>query len=251
MGPSERSSFPSYPDIIPSPPMVTLTLKEKVLLTSDIWSFSFDAPRDFTWEGGQHTVAILEHPNPDNRGAARALSLASAPFEGWVRLVTHCPKKGSTFKQALRDLPVGGQLQATDPQDSFLHEGRPFPDVFVAGGIGCATIRSLLLDRDHLGETLRSRLLYYAPSGQHLFREELDRLAERQDGFSVKYLTADNLQEKGGIKEVESRPDATYCFSGVYARETLRSDTIADHSKKMEGEERIEIELLAKVAGLT
>ena len=230
--------------------MVTLILKEKILLAADIWSFSFEVPRHFSWEGGQHIVAILEHPHPDNRGTARALSLASAPFEGQVRLISHFPEGGSTFKQALRALPVGSQLQATEPQDSFLHEGQPFPDVFVAGGVGCATIRSLLLDRDHLGETLTARLLYYAPSGQHLFREDFDLLAERQEDFTVKYLVAEELHEQGGIKEVESRPDATYCFSGVYARETLHPGMVAEQAKKMNGEERTEVELLAKAVGL-
>lgn len=230
--------------------MFTLLLHEKTVLTSDIWSFVFGVPRHFSWEGGQHIVAILEHANPDSRGTARALSLASAPFEGQIRLVTHCPEKCSSFKQALCNLPVGGQLLATDPQDSFLREGQPFPEVFVAGGIGCATIRSLLLDRDHMGQALRARLLYYAPSGQHLFKRELDELAERQAGFTVKYLTDEQLHEQGGIKEVESRRDATYCFSGVYARETLRLGTITDQAQAIGGEERTEVELLAKVAGL-
>jgi len=231
--------------------MYNLILKTKVLLTADIWSFSFEVPRHFSWKGGQHIVAILAHSNPDNRGTARALSLASAPFEGHINLVTHCPENGSTFKHALRDLPVGGQLQATEPQDSFLREGQPFPEVFITGGVGCATIRALLLDRDHQKEVLAGKLLYYAPFGQHLFQEELNQLAERQDGFTVKYLTAQDLHEQGGIKEVENRTDATYCFSGVYARETLHPDMVAQQVKKMTGEERAEVELLAQIAGLT
>jgi ferredoxin-NADP reductase len=230
--------------------MITTRLQHKELLVAVIWRFTFEVPRHFSWEGGQHAIVIVENDNMDDRGNARPLSIITAPFENSLQFVTHIPADASTFKRALRDLEIGDSITLTLPQASFQSELGADPAVFVVGGIGAGSIRSLLMDKDHQGVDLHVRLIYYAADGQHLFKKDFDAIASKHKGCSVEYLVAEDLHEKGGIKEVERRMDAKYYFSGVYTRELLSHDQIPEHVAGPFSDERREVELLARAAGL-
>lgn len=230
--------------------MFTPRLVHKEQLVADIWSFVFDIPPHFEWKGGDHTVVIVEHENPDDRGNARALSFATLPFEGSLQLVTHCPEEGSTFKRALRDLEVGKTVTMTEAEPSFESEYKAAPAVFLVGGIGSVAVRSLLIDHDHRGDELNGRLIFYAQAGQHLFKKDFDALALRHPGFSVDYFTAEGLEEKGGIKEVEKRDGTLYYFAGIYSHEKLSLTEIAEQVSAEPTEGRKEVEFLSKLGKL-
>jgi len=230
--------------------LFTPKLLRKENLVADIWSFTFEVPHHFEWQGGQHVVVILEHPNPDSRGTARALSIATAPFEKSLVLITHCPDEGSSFKYALRDLKLGATVQMTPPQASFHADFTGEPTVIVAGGVGAVAIRSMLMDADHQGTSISCRLAYYAPSNQHLFKDDFELLAKKQPGFSVQYLIDENLQEVGALKETEDRSAGHYYFSGVYAREVVSAEELQAPVSESSSEARKEVERLAKMSGL-
>lgn len=230
--------------------MYSTRLVSKQCVVADIWSFRFEVPHGFSWHGGQHVVVILEHEGMDDRGNSRALSIATAPHEKVLQFITHCPDQGSSFKRALKALPISGTITITPAEDSFQAGFGDGPTTLLVGGVGMTTIRAVLMDRDHAGKALPDTLMYYAPAGQHLFKTDLDGLAARHPEFSVHYVVSEDLKEKGGIKEVEQRPDATYVFSGVYTREMLAHGEIAGRVAGPETDERKEVELLSKVTGL-
>ena len=99
--------------------MLNLRLKEKRLLVGDIWQFFFERPRDFSWQAGQHVVLVLEHPNPDERGIDRALSIASAlPGLMTLSLVKSMPAMWQAYWNIARGWPPPKRM-TSDPS-SFL-----------------------------------------------------------------------------------------------------------------------------------
>jgi ferredoxin-NADP reductase len=229
--------------------MYVTKLRSKKNLVADIWQFVFVVPHEFTWHGGQHVVAIVQHERADSSGISRALSIASAPHERQLVFVTHCPRAGSTYKQALKNLQVGDEISLTAAQDSFVANRPSGPCVYLAGGVGCAAIRSLLTDLDHaLAGGVTGEVYCYAPSGEQLFHEDFTTLATRNPGLKISFLQLDGLHEVGGIKNVELRGDTTYYFSGVYAREMHTGSELAANTQLLSGGD--EAGVLAQSAGI-
>jgi ferredoxin-NADP reductase len=230
--------------------MTTLLLTEKRNVVADIWSFTFSVPPNLVWSGGCHTVVMLDHQNPDDRGTARALSIASLPFEHAITFLTHCPEECSTFKRALRNLPTGGSVTITPPQPSFATPWESGRAVFIVGGVGSAAVRSLLVERDREGASFDARVIYHAPKGEHLFQEDFNALAKKHPDLTVEYRVVNDLHEQGGVKQVSQQPGAKFYFSGVYTREMLLHDEIAEHVAGPASPEREEVEAMAKMSGL-
>ncbi|HSI21084.1 MAG TPA: FAD-dependent oxidoreductase [Verrucomicrobiae bacterium] len=233
--------------------MTSLTLKDKQVLSGDICLFTFHKPHGFQWIAGQHVVVFLDHPNPDDKGITRALSMVTASQEKDIQFITHASEVGSTFKRALRSLPVGGTVQVTPAQGHFTYHDSPNPALFVAGGVGIGAIRSLLADLDLSGKPIKGRLQYYVTDGPIPFKEYLEELGQRHAGLSVQYVEMQSLHEQGGIKEVESQHDVEIYFSAVYSQELISSAGISreiERLRDLAGPVRNEAELLLHASQL-
>lgn len=126
---------------------VTLTLTDRTHVVANIWLFTFAPSRPLVWTAGQFIKVELPHSQPDTEGTKRFFTIASAPADGHVQIATRIT--GSTFKQTLARLPIGGRLNLVDlPAGDFVWPARPArPLVFAAQGIGVTPVRSMLRQR--------------------------------------------------------------------------------------------------------
>ena len=89
--------------------------------TEDVMSFLFRSDAPLKWQAGQFLHYSLPHPDVDDRGITRYFTIASAPFEGHVMLTTRfAGKRSSSFKRALRQLPVGAAVDVGEPDGDFV-----------------------------------------------------------------------------------------------------------------------------------
>src|SRR5207244_1615721 len=61
--------------------------------------------------------------------------------------------------------------------------------------------RSILLDLDHKGFSINTKLLYANRDKNFVFKEELEMLAEKHPNFKIKYFVNPNRIDEKAIKE--------------------------------------------------
>ncbi|MEO8384782.1 MAG: FAD-dependent oxidoreductase [Betaproteobacteria bacterium] len=136
---------------------VVLLAREEI--ADGTMAFHFQRPAGFTFKPGQAVDLILAAaPAVDGQLARHAFSLVSALFEQTLVVATRM--RDSTFKQALKVLPIGGQAEIDGPFGSLtLHNDRARPAVLIAGGIGITPFMSML--RQAMHENLPQYLLLH------------------------------------------------------------------------------------------
>lgn len=83
-----------------------------------IFSFSFMKPVDFHFTAGQYIQIILPHEDSDEKGTTRYFSIASAPEEKEIMIVTR--ESNSSFKRQLFALMPGDTIAAFGPLGTFV-----------------------------------------------------------------------------------------------------------------------------------
>ena len=179
-----------------------LKLIDKKQETADVYSFVFKTGEPFTWKAGQFMMYELEHPDPDERGSRRFFTIASAPFEKDIRLTTRLAKEGgSSFKNALFNLPIGSTIYGDGPRGIFVLEDPNKEYVFIAGGIGITPFHSILFDLDHRRHPINVVLLYASNTPDTVYKKELDQLAKKHSGLKIHYIVAPDLIDEVAIKK--------------------------------------------------
>lgn len=148
--------------------------------------FRFEKPPGFSFKPGQAIdVVLIDPPTTDAASARHAFSLVSAPFE--VELAVATRMRDSTFKRALKSLPIGAPVRLDGPFGSLtLHNDRARPAVFIAGGIGITPFMSILRQaaRDQLPQQLT--LLYSNRRPEDAaFLDELQQLEQKNKNFRL------------------------------------------------------------------
>ena len=180
-----------------------LVLAAKRAETEGVTSFVFRSATPLKWQAGQFLLYSLPHAGADERGTTRYFTIASAPFEGRVMLTTRfATERSSTFKHALRELPVGATVEVAEPDGDFLISDPGDKHVFIAGGIGITPFRAILLDLDHRGLPINATLLYANRTPDFVYKAEMDRLASRHLGFVVRYLVSPERVTTSSIRAV-------------------------------------------------
>lgn len=165
-------------------------------------SFVFEPEGPLAWKAGQFIHCVLHHEPTDNRGSDRWFTIASAPSEKSVMLTTRfTPQPGSTFKQALQNLKPGDAIEMSDLDGDFIVEDLAAQYVFIAGGIGITPFRSILKELDQAGKPVSATLLYGNRDEHIVFRDELDRFAQRNPKLNIQYLIAPERLDAARIKK--------------------------------------------------
>jgi ferredoxin-NADP reductase/nitrite reductase/ring-hydroxylating ferredoxin subunit len=152
----------------------------------DVTSFLFRSEEPLGWQAGQFLRYQLPHAEPDDRGTVRYFTIASAPHEGHVMLTTRfAGAHSSTFKRALRELPVGAQVAVNQPAGEFTLPGPDHPYILIAGGIGITPFRAMLLDLDHRGLAVNATLVYAHRGPDVVYGGEIDALRRRHPRLVV------------------------------------------------------------------
>jgi ferredoxin-NADP reductase len=159
--------------------------------TEGVMSFLFRSDAPLKWQAGQFLHYSLPHPDADDRGITRYFTIASAPFEGHVMLTTRFSgARSSSFKRALRQLPVGAAVDVGEPEGDFVAGDPTDTHVLIAGGIGVTPFRAILLDLHHRELPINATLLYANRTPDFVYKAEMDRLVGRHPGLVVRYLVS-------------------------------------------------------------
>jgi ferredoxin-NADP reductase/nitrite reductase/ring-hydroxylating ferredoxin subunit len=173
--------------------------------TPDVTSFLFRSEEPLGWHAGQFLRYQLPHAEADDRGTVRYFTIASAPHEGHVMLTTRfAGAHSSTFKRALRELPVGAQVEVSEPAGEFTLPDPVHPYILIAGGIGITPFRAILLDLDHRGLALDAMLLYAHRSPEVVYGGEIDALGRRHPRLRVRHVVFPALVTPDVIRDVAS-----------------------------------------------
>jgi ferredoxin-NADP reductase len=142
------------------------------------------------WMGhraGQHVDVRLTAE--DGYQAERSYSIASPPEEApRVTLTVERLDDGEVSPYLVDELRVGDKLELRGPIGGyFVWEADPGgPLLLVAGGSGIVPLMAMLRHRAAVGSNVPTRLLYSSRAYEDIiYREELDRLAQRSAALEV------------------------------------------------------------------
>ncbi len=149
-------------------------------------AYRFERPEGFVFAAGQSIdVTLIDPPETDGEGNQRTFTLASAPYEPDLMVVTR--QRDTAFKRVFKNMKPGAQIRFDGPFGSMtLHRKTARPAVFLAGGIGITPFRSILFQaiRDNTGHRM---YLFYSNRlpADAAFLDELQALAREQPGFNL------------------------------------------------------------------
>ena len=160
-------------------------------------SLVLDAP---DWPGhlaGQHVDIRLTAE--DGYQAQRSYSIASAPEEGRLALTVERLGDGEVSPYLTDVLVAGDRLELRGPIGGYfvwdVDDGGPV--LLVGGGSGVVPLMAMIRHRDAVGSGVPMRLLYSVKTlGDLIYRDELEELAGRVDGFEA-FFTLTREQPEG------------------------------------------------------
>lgn len=159
-------------------------------LTPTIKGIWIDVDGDgIEFQAGQYInlhVPGLEHP--------RAFSIASAPSAPkCIELNVRIVDGGAATSYLHNELKVGDELAFTAPLGRFfVRKSAPEPVIFLAGGSGLSSPKSMILDLLENGDTRNITLLYGARSRAELYYDELfESLAAEHANFTYAVALSD------------------------------------------------------------
>lgn len=157
----------------------------------DYHVFDCEVEDPASWKAGMHAEFSIPGREIKERNT-RYFSIASHPEEGRVKIATRIPDEPSEFKKCLAELKEGDELHMVGPYGEFHFRDDTTPVVMVAGGVGITPMRAMFKELEK-GNQRPVRLIYSA-SGKHLFRDELQRIADADDNIEIHFV--------GGREEV-------------------------------------------------
>jgi ferredoxin-NADP reductase len=163
-----------------------MTLVDRERIANDTMAFWFHKTGPgFEFRAGQHADFAFVRPYQGIEGDySRTFSIASSPGDKDPVMIAMRMRK-TAFKSALRTAALGTKFIVSRPRGSFtLHADFTRPAVFLAGGIGIAPIRSILLCATQ--ERLPHKLyLFYSnrEADDAAFIEEFEGMHARNPNF--------------------------------------------------------------------
>ncbi len=123
--------------------------------------FTFQKPADFNFTAGQFISLELPQLSKNAEGGnARFFSIASAPHQQYIEIVMR--HGTSPFKKSVEAMKKDDIAQMIGPYGKFLlPQDIISPIIFIAGGMGIAPFRSMLLE-DLYSKINRTFLVFYA-----------------------------------------------------------------------------------------
>ena len=183
--------------VVTMPPRRLIWRRSEVVATYD------ETPRVRTlalgvsgWPGhlpGQHIDVRLTAE--DGYQAQRSYSLASPPEDPNLAITVERLEDGEVSPYLADELHPGDRLELRGPIGGHFTWTAAVggPLLLVAGGSGIVPLMAMLRHRAVAGSAAPARLLYSSRAyGDIIYRDELDRLADRDDGLTVVHtLTRD------------------------------------------------------------
>lgn len=167
-------------------PIATVSILGRETVANDTLALRLTKPVGFSFEPGQAIRLTIPPGAPKGAGEARVFSIANAPHETDLQIVTRI-RDSSAFKQALNSMSEGAELQIAGPLGSFTHDAdQSQPTVFLAGGIGITPFLSMILAADHIDDDSQTTLFYSNRSPKDAaMLEELQALDATSPDFKL------------------------------------------------------------------
>src|SRR3989338_3782500 len=189
-------------------------LLKRYEVAKDTLAFRLERPGHFKFIAGQYLgISFDKLVKPDSL-SIKSFSIASSPKDKFLEIATRMRNTG--FKQTLASKKVGSLIDIKGPYGQFtLHSDAKRSAVFIAGGIGITTFRSIIKDALEKKSKLKMSLIWSnkTPSAA-AYLDEIEKWAEDFPNFQ---LIATMTQAK------------TDAWSGL--REKITAKFIAIHTK--------------------
>lgn len=181
------------------PEFTTILIKREEVAEGTM-AFYFEKPKEFDFTAGQNgDFTLINPPKTDGEGDTRTFTIASAPYEENLMIATRI--RESAFKQVIKDLPVGTKVRLKGPYGDFvLHNNTDNPAVFLTGGIGITTARSIISQATKEKLPHKITLLYSNKTPTDAaFLDDLNSYAKDNPNFTfVPVMTRTTAQEWSG-----------------------------------------------------
>ena len=165
-----------------------LQLVEKRIEAKDTQSFFWQPEKKIDYLPGQFfyfTIPTLAFE--DSKGPTRHFTISVSPTEGEIIRFTTRIRDKSGYKQSLKNLTVGTEIEGQGPNGTFiLDEKEPGPHVLLAGGIGITPFRSFL--KYHIDKKLSTKFhLIYSNKVPELitFRKDLESWNKNYENIKI------------------------------------------------------------------
>jgi predicted ferric reductase len=158
--------------------------------SENVYTFLFEKEKDLTWKVGQHGLFTITHRKIKN--PTKPFTIASDPTENNVRLTMRISDDPSEFKKAMLELKHGMKVSMSGPLGSF-NLNDDTPSILIAAGIGITPFRSMLKQIESSGNGVKQpiHLLYLDSDKSHVYKDELDKMAENTS-IKITYLDSKN-----------------------------------------------------------
>jgi len=160
-------------------------LKSRREVAEKTIAWYFDKPREFSFQAGQFIdLILLDQPNIDSEENQRTFTIASAPMEDHLMVVTRM--RDSTFKRILTDIALDTVMGIDGPYGNLtLPEDMSRPVVFLAGGIGITPFRSMIVQATEQNLSGKIILLYANRRPEDApFLDELQNLQQQNPNYT-------------------------------------------------------------------
>ncbi len=178
-------------------------------------AFEFAKPSDWTFTAGQFIDITLPHPSEtDAEGNKRGFSISSAPYEDTIMVTTRM--RDTAFKRVLKSEPLETGATIEGPFGELtLHEDAARPAVFLTGGIGVTTFRSIVFQAAH--EKLPHHIILFYSNRRPedaAFLTELEALQQTNPNYQLVATMTDMKDSKqpwaGEIQQIDAELLAKY-----------------------------------------
>lgn len=165
-----------------------LNLLSRKKEAQDTESFNWKSEKKLDYKPGQFFYFTFPKINgSDSRGPTRQFTLSSSPTEESIVTFTTRLRKGSGYKQFLKNLKKGDKASVEGPNGTFiLDEAEPGPHVLLAGGIGITPFRSII--KYHIDKNIKKsfHLIYSNKTPEQIiFRNEFERWSKKYKNIKL------------------------------------------------------------------
>ncbi|MBC7512774.1 FAD-dependent oxidoreductase [Candidatus Saccharibacteria bacterium] len=164
------------------------------------WTIAFQRPKGFEFMAGDWIDIDDENKN---LSGGKTYSLASSPTEKDIMIAFRSGM--SERKQMLQSIQPGEVVVSNRYGNDYGFRLKPGQaSVLVAGGVGIAPFRSMIMQIYDTGDRSELLLLYLNQDKNFLFKEELDVWTRDMPNISVVYIITKELNRKKREKLLKS-----------------------------------------------
>jgi ferredoxin-NADP reductase len=165
-----------------------IELIERKQEADQIYTFKFAIPDNLTWLPGSN--GIFSFIDPEIRHnihgkKQRIFSISSIPEEKSILIETYIKKEPSDFKKAMLKMEPGDLMRLRGPF-GWINKLEPnVPKALLAGGVGIAPLRAILMDIRQKNMIGHVDLLYYSHNSRFTYTDLINEMEHTMPNLTV------------------------------------------------------------------